>query len=70
MNRILPTRKPVSAARHVEEPLSIASEAEPYRQDWLRLTPGERILRVWRMRRRLSAETLEAAHNALSLPRL
>ncbi|HEV3026845.1 MAG TPA: hypothetical protein VG457_04690 [Planctomycetota bacterium] len=43
-------------------------EAEPIRQDWLLLTPGQRLLRAWRMRR--SLKDPEALHDDRSLPRL
>lgn len=43
-------------------------EAEPVRQDWLLLTPGQRLVRAWRMRRFLKVP--EAAHDERSLPRL
>lgn len=43
-------------------------ETEPIRQDWLLLTPGQRLVRAWKMRGRL--KDLEAAHDERSLPRL
>jgi len=43
-------------------------ESEPIRQDWLRLTPAQRLLRSWRMRRRLRDP--ESAHDERSLPQL
>jgi hypothetical protein len=43
-------------------------ETEPYRRYWLSLTPWQRLLRSWRMRRLLKDP--EAAHDARSLPRL
>ena len=51
------------------EPL-VPSDAkwDPFRSDWLKLTPGERLIRSWRLRKRI--KDLEAAHDANSLPRL
>ena len=43
-------------------------ETEPYRQDWLLLTPGERLMRSWAQRRQIKG--LEAAHDERSLPQL
>jgi len=43
-------------------------ETEPVRQDWLLLTPGQRLVRAWRMRRLLKDP--EALHDERSLPRL
>ncbi len=44
------------------------AETEPFRRDWLLLTPGQRLLRSWRMRRLLRDP--QGAHDAQSLPRL
>jgi hypothetical protein len=51
------------------EPL-IPSDAawDPFRSDWLKLTPGQRLIRSWRLRKRI--KDLEAAHDEKSLPRL
>jgi len=43
-------------------------ESEPIRQDWLLLTPGQRLARAWKMRRFLKDP--EGAHDERSLPRL
>lgn len=43
-------------------------ETEPYREDWLLLSPGERLLRSWAQRRQV--KDLEAAHDERSLPQL
>ena len=43
-------------------------ETEPVRQDWLLLSPGQRLARAWGMRRFL--KDLEAVHDERSLPRL
>lgn len=43
-------------------------ESEPIRQDWLLLTPGQRLVRAWKMRQYLKDP--EAAHDERSLPRL
>jgi len=44
------------------------SATDPFRSDWLRLTPGERLIRAWKLRKQI--KDLEAAHDASSLPRL
>jgi hypothetical protein len=44
------------------------SATDPFRSDWLRLTPGQRLVRAWKLRKRI--KDLEAAHDARSLPRL
>ncbi len=44
------------------------SETDAFRSDWLKLTPGQRIVRAWKLRKRI--KDLEAAHDAQSLPRL
>ena len=44
------------------------SATDPFRSDWLRLSPGERLVRAWKLRKRI--KDLEAAHDAISLPRL
>ncbi|MBI2921444.1 MAG: hypothetical protein HYY18_10215 [Planctomycetes bacterium] len=49
-------------------PLLESMESEPIRQDWLRLTPGQRLIRAWRMRRFLKDP--ERAHDEKSLPKL
>ena len=54
--------------RRKAEPPPFTAKTEPFRQDWLRLTPGERLLRSWRMRSLLKDPG--AAHDAQSLPRL
>ncbi len=36
-------------------------ETDPFRADWLRLTPGQRIVRSWRMRRMIRDP--QAAHD-------
>lgn len=41
---------------------------DPFRSDWIRLSPGERLVRAWKLRKRI--KDLEAAHDASSLPRL
>jgi hypothetical protein len=41
---------------------------DPFRGDWLKLSPGERLVRAWKLRKRI--KDLEAAHDATSLPRL
>ena len=43
-------------------------EDEPIRRDWLLLTPNQRLMRAWQMRKRL--KNLQAAHDARSLPQL
>jgi hypothetical protein len=44
------------------------SATDPFRSDWLKLSPGQRIVRAWKLRKRI--KDLEAAHDATSLPRL
>ena len=44
------------------------SATDPFRSDWLKLSPGQRIVRAWKLRKRI--KDLEAAHDAISLPRL
>jgi hypothetical protein len=44
------------------------SATDPFRSDWLKLSPGERLVRAWKLRKRI--KDLEAAHDASSLPRL
>ena len=44
------------------------SATDPFRSDWLLLSPGQRIVRAWRLRKQI--KDLEAAHDASSLPRL
>jgi hypothetical protein len=44
------------------------SATDPFRSDWLRLSPGQRLVRAWKLRKRI--KDLEAAHDASSLPRL
>jgi hypothetical protein len=44
------------------------ASTDPFRSDWLKLTPGQRIVRAWKLRKRI--KDLEAAHDAQSLPRL
>jgi hypothetical protein len=41
---------------------------DPFRSDWLKLSPGERLVRAWKLRKRI--KDLEAAHDARSLPSL
>lgn len=48
--------------------LPFDAEHDPFRREWLRLKPGERLVRSWRLRRRL--KNPQAAHDARSLPRL
>lgn len=48
--------------------LAASSEWDPFRAHWLRLTPGQRLIRSWRMRGRLKDSA--AIHDANSLPRL
>jgi hypothetical protein len=57
------SRRPFAIAAWV-----IEAESEPYRQYWMSLTPAQRLLRSWRMRRRLKDP--QAAHDARSLPSL
>lgn len=47
---------------------SLPDELEPFRDDWLHLTPAERLMISWRMRRQV--RDLEADHDEKSLPRL
>ena len=42
------------------------AESEPFRRDWLELTPVERLERSWRMRRAL--KSLRDPEDALPLP--
>lgn len=56
---------PYNRYRRVEP---TADLPDPYREDWLRLTPAERLERSWKQRRRLS--NLEAVHDEKSLPEL
>jgi hypothetical protein len=44
------------------------SVADPFRGDWLKLSPGQRIVRAWKLMKRV--KTSEVARNATSLPRL
>ncbi len=55
------------SGRKARPPL-LTAETEPFRQDWLLLSPGERLLRSWRMRSLLKDPG--AAHDAQSLPHL
>ncbi len=41
---------------------------DPYRQDWMALTPAQRLRRSWRLRKRI--HNLEAAHDAKTFPKL
>lgn len=58
------------ARRRRVQPLLLIDEVEtePVRQDWLRLTPGQRLVRAWRMRRFLKDP--QRAHDERSLPEL
>ncbi len=49
-------------------PLLEGMETEPVRQDWLLLTPGQRLIRAWRMRKQV--KNLEALHDERTYPRL
>jgi hypothetical protein len=60
--------RPAARARRRKSPEPLTGETEPFRRDWLLLTPGQRLLRSWRMRRQLRDP--QAAHDAQSLPRL
>jgi len=44
------------------------SSTDPFRDDWLRLSPGQRIVRAWKLMKRI--RNPQAAHDAASLPRL
>lgn len=44
------------------------TDPEPVRDDWLKLTPSQRLLAAWRMRRQV--KDLERDHDEKSLPRL
>jgi hypothetical protein len=50
------------------ELIDFDSASDPFRSDWLKLTPGQRLVRAWKLRNRI--KDLEAAHDASSLPRL
>ena len=50
------------------KPADFDSATDPFRSDWLRLSPGQRIVRAWKLRKRI--KDLEAAHDETSLPRL
>ncbi|MCE9583626.1 MAG: hypothetical protein K8T20_14175 [Planctomycetes bacterium] len=56
------------AAKKALHPILREMESEPIREDWLRLTPGQRLMIAWRQRRRI--KDMGAAHDAKSLPRL
>jgi hypothetical protein len=65
------TTKPLMRRRR-RAPKPVLSEAlvfeDPYRQEWLALSPEERIRRSWRLRSRL--RDLEAYHDAKTFPKL
>ena len=44
------------------------SAGDPFRSDWLKLTPGQRIVRAWKLMKRI--RNRETAHDAASLPSL
>jgi hypothetical protein len=60
----------VATKRRTRKPriVDFDSETDAFRSDWLKLTPGQRIVRAWKLRKRI--KDLEAAHDAQSLPRL
>jgi hypothetical protein len=41
---------------------------DPFRSDWLKLSPGQRIVRAWKLMKRV--KNRQAAHDAASLPSL
>ena len=50
------------------ELIELLREQEPYRMAWKRLTPGERLVRSWALRR--FVRDLERYHDEKSLPKL
>jgi hypothetical protein len=54
------------AKRKRREFADFDSATDPFRSDWLKLSPGQRIVRAWKLRKRI--RDLEAAHDATSLP--
>jgi hypothetical protein len=61
-------RKPRSPPPIVFAPDEIAQLLDPYRAAWLALSPGERLLRSWKLRSRIL--DLQAVHDAKTLPDL
>ncbi|MBI3267898.1 MAG: hypothetical protein HYZ53_02670 [Planctomycetes bacterium] len=57
------------AARDARPRLAVPTllELDPYWEEWLRLTPAQRLARSWALRRRLP--DLQAVHDAKLFPK-